>query len=76
MATAVRTVPVDFAWAERNLGIDYEAPKMALGAAASDEDLQRELIEFDSEARAGEAFRSVGVGGSGWPVEVRRDQVA
>ena len=59
MATAVRTVPVDLAWAKRNLGIDYAAPKLVLGAGPSDEALQRELIEFDSEARAGEAFRSV-----------------
>ena len=52
-------MPVDLAWAERNLGIDYDAPKVALGAAPNDGDLQRELIEFDSDARAGEAFRSV-----------------
>jgi hypothetical protein len=69
MATAVRTVPVDFAWAERNLGIDYGAPKMALHAVAaptvSGADLQRELIDFDSEAPEGEAFRSVALAAPG-----------
>lgn len=60
MATALRTVPVDLGWAERNLGIDYEMRKRALGvAAAPTEGLQRELIDFDSEASEGEAFRSL-----------------
>jgi hypothetical protein len=69
MTTAMRTVPVDFAWAERNLGIEYEAPEMALGGAASrtlsGHDLQRELIDFDSAAPEGEAFRSVALAAPG-----------
>src|SRR5258707_206274 len=69
MATAVRTVPVDFAWAERNLGLDCGAPAMALGAvatpAASDGDLKRAVIDFDSEAPEGDAFRSVALAAPG-----------
>lgn len=66
MATAASKAPVDPAWAKRNLGIDYEP---ALGAAAaptlSDEDMRRELIEFDSEAPAGEAFRAAATAAPG-----------
>jgi nucleoside phosphorylase len=57
-------------WAKRNLGLDYEPEKAAPGARAldaapeeaepseSDQDIQRELIEFDSEAQVGTQFRS------------------
>jgi nucleoside phosphorylase len=59
---------VDADWAKRNLGIDYAAGEGVPGArtmeagpeqAQSDEDLQRELIEFDSEAPEGSQFREV-----------------
>ncbi len=55
---------VDRAWAERNLGFDpistpAPANTFAFPAAAksaSDEDLRREMIDFDSEAPAGKEF--------------------
>src|ERR1700732_2918061 len=55
---------VDRAWAERNLGFDpiaKPAPSstFAFGPAAhssSDANLQREIIDFDSEAPAGREF--------------------
>src|SRR5436305_6947538 len=56
--------PVDQSWAARSLGIDYGAPTHAVGAAAgaaADDGaaLQREVIEFDSEAPEGAEFRAV-----------------
>jgi nucleoside phosphorylase len=58
-------------WAKRNLGIDFEADEAAPGVRAlaatpvadepaeSDQDLRRELIEFDSEAPSGSQFREL-----------------
>jgi len=56
---------VDRAWAERNLGFDpisRRAPQetfafaAAAAKSATDEDLRREIIDFDSEAPAGREF--------------------
>ncbi|MGH9569109.1 MAG: hypothetical protein ACRD4F_05690, partial [Candidatus Angelobacter sp.] len=55
---------VDRAWAVRNLGFDpiaRPAPSLTYAFApaenpSSDEDLQREIIDFDSEAPAGREF--------------------
>jgi nucleoside phosphorylase len=55
---------VDGAWVKRNLGFDpteRALPEEAIvvpgsTTAAKDEDLQREIIDFDSEAPAGQAF--------------------
>ena len=55
---------VDRAWVERNLGFDpiarpAPASTFAFAQAArssSSEDLQREIIDFDSEAPAGKEF--------------------
>lgn len=73
-------------WARRNLGIDYAADEPAAarrlagvgagpaGAVPSDRELQRELIEFDSEAPEGEAFRALATaapGGLGKFVEIK-----
>lgn len=60
-----RMTPVNRAWVERNLGFDpianpAPASTFAVAAAAapspSDEALQREIIDFDSESPAGMAF--------------------
>ena len=55
---------VDRKWAERNLGFDRiatPAPQSTFASAAaarnpSDEDIQREIIDFDSEAPHGREF--------------------
>jgi hypothetical protein len=61
MAVAADSIPVDNSWAERNLGISYPAVEkdgfgVAAGAAEDSSQLQRELIEFDSDARQGRRF--------------------
>lgn len=55
---------VDRAWALRNLGFDPgETPPAALFASGAvpktDEDFQREIIDFDSEAAHGQAFAAL-----------------
>lgn len=48
---------VDRAWVERNLGFDpISRPAPASTSAFRDRDLQREIIDFDSEAPAGKEF--------------------
>ena len=77
MATTT-SVPVDNSWAERNLGITY-TPAATVGRFAADEPvddqaLQRELIDFNSEAPEGEAFRafaSAAPGGLSQFVEIK-----
>jgi len=54
---------VGVGWAKRNLGLDYSSSGLGAEAEAgsppADRQVQRELIEFDSEAPAGEAFREL-----------------
>jgi len=75
-------VSVGAGWARRNLGLEYprergdeRVPASAAGArAADDRELARELIEFDSEAPEGEAFRALATaapGGLGEFVEIK-----
>jgi hypothetical protein len=67
MVAAASWGPVGLGWAKRNLGIDYAGHEMAARAGDSidDESLQRELIEFDSEASAGQAFRAAATAAPG-----------
>jgi nucleoside phosphorylase len=73
---ATVSASVDAGWVRRNLGLDYSmtdpaavaevAAPAAPGAAAVDaRALRRELIEFDSEAPAGEAFRALATAAPG-----------
>ena len=65
----VTTVPVDAGWAERNLGISYEpaarAARFGADEPVDEQALQRELIDFDSEAPQGEAFRALATAAPG-----------
>ena len=65
----VTTVPVGAAWAERNLGISYPPAGAAVHPGAGEpvdgQALARELIEFDSEAPEGKAFRALATAAPG-----------
>ncbi len=65
----VTTIPVDAARAERNLGISYPpadaAVHLGAGEPVDGQALQRELIDFDSEAPQGKAFRALATAAPG-----------
>ena len=70
MATVAGSV--DQGWAERNLGFSYRAERLDLaeatdvrGSVGDGQELQRELIEFDSEAPEGLAFRALATAAPG-----------
>ena len=64
----VTALPVDNGWAERNLGISYEPEgggRFGADKPVDEQALQRELIDFDSEAPQGEAFRALATAAPG-----------